>query len=233
MTTIIKGKTIDDVFIKACKELLRSGKKAEPRNLATLELLNTVIEIQDITNTIINIPERKLNHTYLKAEMDWYMSYSLNPDKIAKHAKLWNSIKNPDGTVNSNYGYIAFAQPIESYKYRSQYAWCLDQLKTDPAIINFNQPHHKFIGVKDFVCTVYAQFLLRNNKLNMYTYMRSNDLIYGFSYDVPFFTYIQKKLLSDLNKLNNYKLGIYTHTATSLHVYSKHFEMLKTIANTY
>ena len=57
--------------------------------------------------------------------------------------------------------------------------------------------------------------------------MRSNDLIYGFTYDAPYFVSLQDKICLELGM----EKGSYNHFATNMHVYERHFEMLEDIAN--
>ena len=46
------------------------------------------------------------------------------------------------------------------------------------------------------------KFLIRDNKLNMITTMRSNDIYLGFTYDVFIFTLMQEILANELGMLN-------------------------------
>ena len=70
---------------------------------------------------------------------------------------------------------------------------------------------------KDINCTVCLQFFIRNNKLHMTTYMRSNDLWMGFPYDVFQFTNMQVLMSMELGV----ELGTYTHISGSLHLYKR------------
>jgi thymidylate synthase len=71
-------------------------------------------------------------------------------------------------------------------------------------------------------------FKVRDNKLYMHTFMRSNDLVWGFQYDVFFFTLIQEIMANELNV----ELGSYNHTATSFHVYERHFDLIEEMYET-
>lgn len=64
-------------------------------------------------------------------------------------------------------------------------------------------------------CTIALQFLIRNNELQMTVYMRSNDVYFGLPYDYIYFVSIGQYIA---NKLN-INFGLYTHHATSLHMY--------------
>jgi len=64
--------------------------------------------------------------------------------------------------------------------------------------------------------------------------MRSNDLIFGLGNDFPFFSYLQIRLLKELNEDGlKLKLGYNIHTVGSLHVYEKHFPMIDNIIKEY
>ena len=232
----IKGKNIDEVLYNASKELL-SSHEYSPRGKKTKEMINATLIIENIEECVLKNPARKLNLKYLNEELEWYMSGDLRAESIAKHAKLWSMIQNPDGTVNSNYGHFVFYQELENFE-GSQYDWVIESLKKDKdsrqATINFNQPKHKYTTNKDFFCTVNTQYFIRNNELIGITNMRSNDLIYGFAYDFPFFSYLQQKIYQDLKQVYpDLKLGVNYHNASSLHVYEKHFKMLEDIVNEY
>ena len=73
---------------------------------------------------------------------------------------------------------------------------------------------------KDLPCTISLQFFIRDEKLYMTTYMRSNDIWMGFPYDVFQFTCMQIYLAMRLNV----KLGTYTHIAGSLHLYKRNYK---------
>jgi len=55
----------------------------------------------------------------------------------------------------------------------------------------------------------------RENKLDMIVTMRSNDLLWGFSYDINQFAYIQKLLAMIIGV----GIGNYIHHSNSLHIY--------------
>jgi thymidylate synthase len=55
--------------------------------------------------------------------------------------------------------------------------------------------------------------------------MRSSDLILGIAYDIPAFTLFQELLALELGV----ECGSYTHTSNSLHIYSRHDDMIQNI----
>lgn len=227
MLYVIEGKTANELFINVSKKLLEYGKIVEPRGLETKELVNVWLMLLDPRQSIVTLKERALKKEYLAAELAWYESGDLRVENIAKYSSFWNKLADSNNTVNSNYGFLAL---IEKHAGKSQYEWCLNSLSEDPysrqAVINYNQPKHKYVGNKDFVCTVSQQFILRDGFLDSLVYMRSNDFIFGLSYDLPWFASLQLRLARDL-KVN---VGVYHHIVCSLHAYKRHYPMIEAIA---
>ena len=71
-------------------------------------------------------------------------------------------------------------------------------------------------------CTLTWHFFNRNDKLEMIVNMRSWDLVWGLSYDIPCFVAVQMAVADALDL----ELGEYTHVAGSGHVYERHFDMI-------
>jgi thymidylate synthase len=149
---------------------------------------------------------------------------------ISKFAKFWESIKNDDDTVNSSYGYLLFNNKNEHGI--TQYRWALESLAKDKdsrqAVLHFNLPTHQRADNKDFVCTLYGIWQIRENRLNLTIHMRSNDAILGTPTDIAFFTVLQQQMLSHLKSTYpNLELGKYTHIIDSYHVYDRNFKLVE------
>lgn len=206
---IIKGNNISEVYDKALKAL----QKAKIVN-NTREINNACLIIKHPSLKNIYFPNRKISEKYSNAELKWYWSGDNSCETIGQYAKMWLSLTDDGKTNNSAYGYI-----LEKKYGFDQIQQIIELLKKDPysrrAILNISDPTLNRITTHDLQCTIAIQFLIRNKKLEMTVYMRSNDIYFGTPYDWIYFIsiaeYIAKKL-----KL---KLGTYTHHATSLHMY--------------
>lgn len=226
---------------KIClKRLMTVGFEANPRGTKTRELLNYNISVFDPRNRIISFADRKTSLKYLLGEFIWYIGGSNNPAGITPYAKFWDGIKNPDGTVNSNYGHRFFGHDADCLVKRddtkrdSQWGTVVDILKKDPdsrqAIMNVHLPKDRWIGNKDIPCTLSLQFFIRENRLLLIVNMRSNDIILGFTNDVFQFTMLQEAMALELREVyHNLELGAYFHNAGSMHIYDRHFEMANKI----
>ena len=72
-------------------------------------------------------------------------------------------------------------------------------------------------NTKDVTCTFILQFFIRNNKLDLIVNMRSNDLMFGTTYDVFMFTFLQELMAAELG----IDVGVYKHVANNMHIYMK------------
>lgn len=184
------------------------------------EILNAHVEITDPTYGIITSPGRGLAMRYAVGELLWYLSGSNRTKDIALYAKRWNELSDDGKTANSAYGHRIF----ERFGF-DQYEYIKMLLRQDPnsrqAVIHIKDANMQ--ETKDMPCTIALQYLIRNNRLHATTFMRSNDIWFGFPYDVFSFTALQIKLAFELGV----DIGTYTHIAGSLHLYQRDYKKYK------
>lgn len=230
---VFHGETFAEVYKDSLTDLIYKGQENRARGGSHLELMNVGFTIEDPTSCMYRNPKRSSQFKYISAELLWYFSGRNDAAYITKYAKMWDSIKNPDGTVNSAYGHLLFTERIADTKI-NQYGWAIESLVMDPetrqAIMHFNNASHQRPKNKDFVCTMYGIFHIRDNKLNLSVFMRSNDAIRGTPTDVAFFCTLQVQMWKHLTEFYpDLKLGSYTHLANSYHVYDLHYDLVKSM----
>lgn len=168
-----------------------------------------------------------VNQEYVKNELEWYLSQSLNVNDIpGGPPTIWKQVADSNGFINSNYGWC-----IYSKENGSQFYNVFSELKTNPwsrrAIMIYNRPsmHSEYNknGMSDFMCTNAVQYLIRNDKLNAVVQMRSNDVIFGFKNDYAWQRHVLDKLALALDIAS----GDIIWNAGSLHIYDKHFKLVK------
>lgn len=180
---------------------------------------------------------REPNYDYAKREIEWYESQSLYVKDIPGDVpKIWQMCADKDGKINSNYGWC-----ILSDENGNQFDHCLNRLLDDhhtrEACMIYTRPSMQTDcnknGMHDFMCTYATQVFL--NPINEFGYdldytvfMRSNDAVYGFCNDVIWAQYVRDKLVTDLsNRGLTVFPGKIIWNAGSLHVYERHFKLLK------
>jgi len=228
---IYKGETFADVYQTALNDVLNNPEYiTSPRGMKINEVTNAALVIEDPTFPLYENKRRSSQFKYIGAELVWYFTGRKDTAFISKFAKFWEHIDNGDGTVNSAYGSLIFKD--KNLHDINQYQWAYQSLIEDKdsrqAIIHFNTPNHQWKGNKDFVCTLTGVFQIRNNQLNFTIDMRSNDLILGTPTDVAFFCLLQQQMYHHLKKhYPELELGTYTHIVHSLHIYERHFDLIK------
>lgn len=169
----------------------------------------------------------KVDEDYVKRELEWYRSMSLNVNDIpGGPPKIWRDVSDVDGYINSNYGWCIWS-PING----EQYKHCYEQLKSDRnsrrAIMIYTRPEMQYDyntdGRSDFMCTNTVQYLVRNGELYAIVSMRSNDVVYGYKNDYAWQAYVQQSLAADLGV----EVGPIIWNVGSLHVYERHFGLVK------
>ena len=221
---MLSKNSIDDIFISLLKKL-KDAPDIEARGMETKELINMQFQLNNPLNCLM-YGEDISYYKYIINEFFVYLSGTHSSKDFEKLSKFWLKCADEKGIINSNYGKIIFHDmTMEGI---SQFEWCAKNLKSDmysrQAVINFNSIEHKYSGNNDIVCTMFLQFMIRDDSLDMYVFMRSNDIIYGLRYDAAFFCFIQILMWITLkNKYKCLKLGSYFHHAGSLHIYKKHY----------
>jgi thymidylate synthase len=213
-------------FQNILKNIDEIGSESQPRDMKVKELPLTTIGI-DSYLPIANFESRSFNWKYFAGELAWYLRKDNDVDYIGQFSGFWSTLTNPNSNqINSNYGSLLFNEQLE---------WVVDSLKADQnsrqAIAFLNQPKFQFEGNKDFVCTMYLNFFIRNNQLHMKVQMRSNDVFYGLTFDAPFFAFVHQHVHLWLkDTYPELELGVYYHCADNTHFYERHFELAEKIS---
>ena len=211
---MITGRTFAEVYDKLLLSLLEEGKKVSPRGMLTKELMQETFCIEDPNSSLIYIPGR--NFSLVHAIHESFLIFcDDNHVKVAGYFNKNIEQFSDDGeTLYGSYG----------HRIATKMQGVLDKLKEDhdtrQALLTIHRVDDSIVKTKDPPCTITLQFTIRDEKLNMHVYMRSNDIVWGTPYDVFVFTTIQKVFANTLG----IPIGKYYHTATSLHMYERDFE---------
>jgi len=183
-----------------------------------------------------------VNQDYVKSEIDWYLSGSTNINDLYRWDSKGDAPKDPPyawqmtadeyGNINSNYGHLIF-----SNMYHEQYEMVLQELINNPdgrrASMIYTRPsiwlEYNENGKNDFICTNSVTYYVRDNKLHAVVQMRSNDVVFGYKNDYAWQKYILDSLVKDLSGISkvNYEAGDIIWQVQNLHVYGRHFDLVK------
>lgn len=190
-----------------------------------LEIIGASFLADDIT--IFGQP----NYEYINNEIKWYESQSLNVYDIpGGPPKIWRQIASSDGLINSNYGFLFFGSE-NGDQFHEVVRQLLVNNDTRRATAVYTRPsiHEEWNkdGMSDFICTNAVHYVIRDGRLHLVVQMRSNDAIFGYRNDYAWQKHTQFLVLDELEK-NGLKvqLGDIIWQASSLHVYSRHFNLV-------
>lgn len=218
----IEKNTIDDVMRAVFENILSDGVPVETTRGPTKEILGTHIILNNPICRISRTESRGKIFTCL-GELMWYLSGSDDVESIRYYISKYRDSAESDGTINGAYGPRLFGTKnginqienvIRLLKKRNTSRRAAIQL------FDANDIAHSFVDVP---CTVGLQFAIRNDSLDMFTFMRSNDARAGLVHDIFAFTMLQEMIAKTLG-LN---LGVYRHYAASLHIYIEDIPLIE------
>jgi thymidylate synthase len=252
--------TIHEAYLETLKDIYFNYEyRAAPRGLPVREKTDYTFRVLNPVNEPIvtnDLERNKVIEDYTCKEVELYDSCTNLASDFGKASKFWEKLANPDGTVNSAYGFLIWKnkshgnpwfedqvttggenqgtglyENLAKYK-RTPWEWAKQCLIADKdsrqAILRFSLPVHAWVGVKDFTCTMHGNFLIREDKLNFSVIMRSNDMMLGLVYDLPWFVSLMDKMVEELKPYYpNLTKGHYTHTVHSMHIYERDEEKIK------
>lgn len=258
-------RTTSEAYLGALYDVFETPDTiSAPRGQRCREILDHGFRVLEPSSDPIVTKDEERNRVianYTAKEVDLYNSCSNSAEAFGKASKFWLSLANPDGTVNSAYGHLIWANKSHGSKFETEYVedlrafwdvdsssggrvvhavhkmrtpweWAKESLIKDKdtrqAILRFSLPEHQWMGNKDQTCTMHGNFLIRDDKLHLSVVMRSNDLVLGLVYDLPWFCSLMDRMVEELREhYPNLSKGHYTHTVHSLHIYEKNEQMVK------
>ena len=208
------GETLDDVMRWVFQRILNDGLDICPTKGRAKEITGVFVEI---TNPLARISrtETKGKPFSCLGELCWYLAKNNDLSFIRYYLRHYETVQ------GSNSVYSAYGPRLFNWKNANQFSDVLETLKRKPdsrqAVIQLFDARDVKDSGGDVPCTCTLQFMIRNNRLQMITHMRSNDAYIGMPHDVFCFTMLQEILARTLGV----QLGTYKHVVGSLHIYDK------------
>ena len=228
----------EDRFMELFYLLYEKYKKnkftIDKTGVKTLAIVDYKLTKLDPFQPFLKFNGRETPKAYVEKESKWYNSCSLSISGYVDDVKIWQQVCDKDGFVNSNYGWCIYSK--ENYK---QYNHALNELLNNKdsrrAVMIYTRPsmwlEYKLDGMSDFMCTWGTHILINDDNEMIYIVnQRSGDLITGVMNDFAWHCEVYQKLYKDLLKLyKDLKIGYITFNFGSVHIYERHFDMLKKI----
>jgi thymidylate synthase len=204
--------TLDDAMAAVFKEILENGEAVHPTKGPNREITGVLLEVKNPRARLSLTESRRRPFSGL-GELCWYLSGASDLQFIEYYLSRYADFAE-DGLIFGAYGPRLF-----QWRNTNQLKNVTRILKEGPdsrrAVIQLFDAEDIVVRHKDVPCTCALHFLVRSNRLNLVTYMRSNDAFVGLPHDFFCFTMLQEIVACELG----IELGTYKHMVGSLHIY--------------
>ena len=222
-TAIINLPDAVNGYVDLVQHVLKYGKEAAPRGMKTREIEDAIIRIDDVKHTLPLGVGRGTVPGIGAVEACQLLAGAATPKLVMAVGPMFKNYAEDNGMFHGAYG----------ARTQDQYGPVIERLKKDPdsrqAVVTIWDPILDLLPDKrDYPCTVLHQCRIRDNKLNMSVYMRSNDVGLGAAYDFFQFTRVQIAMASVLGVAP----GSYAHHVGSLHIYEQHYDSAENLKHT-
>ena len=218
-----KENTLDDLLYEVFKELLKPSECIKTSRGPTREILGTTLVLENPRARLSRSETRGTAFSAL-GELCWYLSKRKDLSFIKYYIPKYEEESEDGESIYGGYGPRLF-NFRHKYDQVSRVIELLKEKKTTRrAVIQIFDAEDIIKKRKEIPCTCVLQFFIRDEKLIMSTYMRSNDAYLGLPHDIFSFTMIQEIIARSLRL----DIGIYIHIVGSLHIYEEHIEKIET-----
>lgn len=227
---IFEGDTADIVWQKAAEKFRETEEthKQQSRAGDTNELLHSIFAINNPRQRWVVSRKPGLNPAFALVEVVWMMN-GRNESSVINH---WNP-KYPEFAGTGEYYHGAYGFRLRKHFKIDQLERAYQALLNNPtsrqvvlqiwdSVSDFPTEKGEPVS-KDIPCNITSLVKLRDNKLEWFQVLRSNDLFRGTPYNFVQFTCIQEILAGWLG----IEPGTYHHLSDSLHVYRSDLDNIK------
>src|SRR6266487_4668120 len=209
--------------------ILGDGEKTSPRGFETLEIRGISICSRNPTKRFVNHPNRHAHPVFPIIELFWYLNGDDSPQIIRRYIPAVARYVNPStGRFDGAYGprlrrYGGRVDQVELVFQRLRF----DNASRRAIVTLFDPLLDNNDSSLDVPCNTSLQFMIRNGRLELNTYARSQDMIRGFIYDTAEWQLLQDIVAGWLGL----ELGVFRLFIGSAHVYVSDIAKARRIAN--
>lgn len=226
-TTVLAGENTSQIYMDGLFNLVQKGTKCSPRGKEILELRPTILEYHDPKNRVTFLKGRVINPFFQLAEAFWIICGRSDVKWLTDYNKNMANFSDDGEYFNAPYGerlrywnksdansfvFNPIDQLYDVYK----------KIKADPdtrqaVAVIYNPLFDNFNNdTVDRPCNLILTFKLREGKLDLQVFNRSNDLHWGtFGANLCQFSTIQEMVAGWLGA----EIGVYYQNTDSLHIY--------------
>lgn len=154
-------------------------------------------------------------------DVEWLATYLPRAPEFSDDGKVWRG---------------AYGKRLRSWRTRTagpfdQLAWVIELLRKDPltrrAVMAIYDPDVDTQDGKDIPCNDFLQFQAREGKLHAHIFIRSNDLMWGWSGINAFEWSVVQEIVASMT---GNQMGELRFSISNLHLYDRHWDRAERIA---
>lgn len=221
---VIEAENVNEAIAKGIKLIQREGVALNSRNGMTLEVPGPVATVyKNPSQRVLISSARDANPFFHLMESLWILAGRSDVKFLTEFNKRMADFSDDGIKFNAPYGYRLRNHFSDSGNYPlDQIEETINILKRDPssrqAVCQIWDTKDVDRTTKDKACNMSIVFRIRNNKLDMIVYNRSNDMVWGaYGANVVQFSMIQEYVAAHIG----IEAGTYTQVSNSFHVYTE------------
>lgn len=217
---------VQTAFLAELDNLLVNGKVMPSRlGDSTLEVIHRSFTIQDPAKALIHTPHRNNNIFAALAETMWVLGGRNDIAFLSKYLPRAAEYSDDGITWRGAYG-----PRLRNWNGIDQLAEIVKILEKSPtsrrAVAMIYDPDRDFVASKDIPCNDALHFCIRDGRLHLLVFTRSNDIMWGWSGINSFEWSVLQRVLAGILGVG---IGQITFTIGSLHLYDRHITRAKKI----
>ena len=228
------------MYLESLKHLYSIGDELSPRGKRIKEIRPAAFEFEYPYNRVTFLANRRINPFFQiaeslwilsgRADVEWLLQFNANMGQFSDDGKYFNA---PYGermrSWNKNSLHNIIINPIDQLM--DAYVKLVEDKDTRQAVISLYNPMFDNANYtikehgKDICCNLIMTFKIRQDRLHLTVFNRSNDIHWGlFGANLCQFSTIQEVMLNWLRKsgkpeYEKLEIGTYTQLTDSLHMY--------------
>ena len=205
--------TLDDLMREVIDDLLKHGADINPSKGRACELVGAMLTLEN-PRARLSLTETRGKLFSCLGELFWYLSGRGDVEQISYYLPRYLELAE-GGEIWGAYGPRLLGPEGQL---RNVVRVLRDKPDSRQAVVQLFDHEDIAQAHEDVPCTCTLQFMVRDGKLHLIVYMRSNDAVWGLTHDVFCFTMLQEIISRELEV----ELGLYRHMVGSLHLYERH-----------
>lgn len=210
-SVIFRARSPQELYRRQLVYLLSRGDEVFVHGRPTRELLNAITIIEEPRRRVHCAPGRQANPWLALSECLWLLAGQNDVASLRHYNKNIVNYSDDGETLYGAYG----------YRLKDQIPAALERLAADPndrrVVLTIWAPEDLEADSLDPPCNTLLTLKLRDGRLHMTVFNRSNDIHFGlYAVNLPQFSLLQEYMAARLGC----GLGYQTHISNSLHVYT-------------